>query len=142
MHGVYRNWCLDALEGSFVLNLIILVGATSYVNRTKRNQLAVGYTSVSTAFATFTGILIFHLANVTGIIQCLRKKCTTETTRNELQIEAEVEPVDGTLPDRLINPGDYEPPLHTTNANAEPAEELVNKAQKRLTPVYTYGSIS
>ena len=23
-HGVYKNWCLDALEGSFVLNLIIL----------------------------------------------------------------------------------------------------------------------
>ena len=23
-HGVYKNWCLDALEGSFVLNLIML----------------------------------------------------------------------------------------------------------------------
>ena len=26
--GVYRNWCLDALEGSFALNLIILDAAT------------------------------------------------------------------------------------------------------------------
>ena len=30
--GVCKNWCLDALEGSFALNLIILVGATMYIN--------------------------------------------------------------------------------------------------------------
>ena len=29
--GVYRSWCLDALESSFVLNLIVLVGATFFV---------------------------------------------------------------------------------------------------------------
>ena len=29
--GIYRNWCLDALEGLFALNLIILVGATCYI---------------------------------------------------------------------------------------------------------------
>ena len=57
--GVYRSWCLDALEGSFVLNLIILVGATCYVK--EGNQLAVGYTSVSIAFVTFIGMLAFHI---------------------------------------------------------------------------------
>ena len=56
--GVYKNWCLDALEGSFALNLIILVGATFYVKHTG-NQLAVGTTSISIAFATFTMILAF-----------------------------------------------------------------------------------
>ena len=30
--GVYRNWCLDALECLFALNLITLVGAILYVN--------------------------------------------------------------------------------------------------------------
>ena len=59
--GVYRNWCLDALEGSFALNLIILVGATFYVNHTKGNQLAVGHTSVSIALVTFIGILTYHI---------------------------------------------------------------------------------
>ena len=59
--GVYKNWCLDALEGSFVLNLIILVGATHYVKISEGNQLAVGYTSVSIALATFTSILAFHI---------------------------------------------------------------------------------
>ena len=62
--GVYSTWCLDALEGSFVLNLIILVGATCYVKFVRGNQLAVGYTSVSIAFATFIGILVFQLATV------------------------------------------------------------------------------
>ena len=35
--GVYRNWFLDGLECSFVLNLITLVGATSYVNHSGGN---------------------------------------------------------------------------------------------------------
>ena len=59
--GIYRNWCLNALEGSFALNLIILVGATSYVNHSGGNQLAVGYTSVSIALITFVGILVYHI---------------------------------------------------------------------------------
>ena len=59
--GVYRNWCLDALEGSFALNLIILSAATYHVKLSGGNQLAVGYISVSIAFATFIGILAYHI---------------------------------------------------------------------------------
>ena len=66
--GIYRNWCLDALECSFALNLIILAAATYHVtyhvNHSKQNQLVVGYTSVSIAFATFIGILVFQLADL------------------------------------------------------------------------------
>ena len=141
--GVYRNWYLDALEGSFALNLIILVGATFYVKCTEGTHLAAGYTSVSITFATFIGILIFHLTNVTGITRYLKRKCTAAAVnRNEHQVE--VEPMDDdSLPDRLMNPGEYEPSFHTPNTTAEPAEEeLVNEAQRRLTPVNTYGSIN
>ena len=60
-HGVYRNWCLDALEGSFALNLIILAAATMHINISQGNQLAVGYTSVTIALATFIGILAYHI---------------------------------------------------------------------------------
>lgn len=49
--GVQELMSIDALEGSFALNLIILVGATFYVKHTGGNQLAVGTTSVSIAFA-------------------------------------------------------------------------------------------
>ena len=59
--GVYKNWCLDALEGSFVLNLIILASATYYVNRSEGDQLAVGYTSIFISLVTFIGILTYHI---------------------------------------------------------------------------------
>ena len=59
--GVYRNWCLNALEGSFALNLIILVGATYHVKLSGGNQLAVGYTSVTITLVTFIGILVYHI---------------------------------------------------------------------------------
>ena len=59
--GVYNNWCLDALESSFILNLIILVGAIYHVNHSGGNQLAVGYTSVSIALVTFIAILAYHI---------------------------------------------------------------------------------
>ena len=60
-HGVYKNWCLDALEGSFILNLIILGAATYHVNQSGGSQLAVGYTSVSIALGTFVSILVYHI---------------------------------------------------------------------------------
>ena len=59
--GVYKNWCLDALEGSFMLNLIVLAAATYHVNHSRGDHRAVGYTSVSIALATFIGILVYHI---------------------------------------------------------------------------------
>ena len=140
--GIYKNWCLDALEGSFALNLIILAAATFYVNHSVGNQFAVGYTSVSIALATFIGILAFQLANVTGVTQYCKRKYTTLKLAIRNQAEVEVEPLDNDLlPDRLINPEEYEPPFHTPHATAEPTG--ANEAQRRLiTPVYTYGSIN
>ena len=140
--GVYKNWYLDALEGSFALNLIILVGATSYVKLAGGNQFAVGCTSVSIAFATFIVILVFQLVNVTGITLYLKKKCAAVASRNVHRVQAEVEPTwdNSSLPDRLINPGEYEPLFYTQHryATAEPQEgEMVNNTQKRLYPAYT-----
>ena len=140
--GVYRNWCLDALEGSFALNLIILVGATGYVRIVGGYQLAVAYTSISIAFATFIGILAFQLANVTGVAQYLKSKCTALANRNIRQAEVEVEPPGiGSLPDRLINPGEYQQPFYTPHATAEPTEKVTEEQRRLITPVYTYGSI-
>ena len=56
---VYKHWCLSLLELSFLLNLTILVVATFYA-RSGGNQNAVAFTSVSIAFTTFTGIVIYH----------------------------------------------------------------------------------
>ena len=58
----------------------------------------------------------------------------------------EAESDTGSLPDRLINPEEYEPVLLTTDehSTAEPTEdkEPVDEEPRRLTPVYTYGSIN
>ena len=144
--GVYKNWCLDALEGSFALNLIIVAAATSYVDHSQGYQLAVGYTSVSIALATFVCIFVFQLANVTGITRYLKRKCRALklAIRNRAGAEAEVEPLDNDLlPDRLINPEEYEPPFHTQQGHATAELTGANEAQRRLlTPVYTYGSIN
>ena len=140
--GVYKNWCLNVLEGSFVLNLIILVGATYYIKTSGGSQVSAGYTSISIALATFMGILAFQLANVTGVAQYIKTKFPAIPTTNVHQSEAEA---DSSLPDRLINPREYEPPRHTPHQHSisEPAEaELVDEAQRRLIPVYTYGSIN
>jgi len=151
--GVYKNSYLDALEGSFSLNLIILVGSTMYVNHSGGNQLAVGYMSVTVALVTFISILVIQLADATGITQCLKKKYTdmkryTMANRHSSRAEAAVESESDTdsLPDRVINPNEYEPLSHSEQEHrvTEPTErnEAVDEEPRRLTPVYTYGSIN
>ena len=57
---IYKTWYLNTLELSFIVNLCILALATIYIRSTGGNQNAVTYTSVSIAFATFVGIVIYH----------------------------------------------------------------------------------
>ena len=71
--GVYRNWCLNALEGSFALNLIILAAALYHVKLSGGNQLAVGYTSVTIALVTFIGILVYHIFQQVRTQSCGRR---------------------------------------------------------------------
>ena len=59
--GVYKNWCLDALESLFMLNLIILAASTYHVKVSEGNKLAVGYTSVSITLGTLIVILFYHI---------------------------------------------------------------------------------
>ena len=51
----------------------------------------------------------------------------------------------GSLPDRLINPQEYEPVLPTigerTTADSTESKGPANEDQRKLSPVYTYGSI-
>ena len=137
--GVYTNKYVNILEGSFLLNLIILTAVTYCVNLFRGNYRIVEYTwtiSVSIAFATFIGILAFQLTSVTGITQYLKRKC--KAIRNQ-----EPKSPTGSLPDRLINAEEYELPFHTPQEHADAElteEEKVDGAQGRLTPVYTCDS--
>ena len=75
------------------------------------------------------------------------KRCV-QTTRpnNEAEADVEAESDTDSLPDRLINPVEYEPVLPTTEehttAELTKNKEEVNEEPRRLTPVYTYGSIN
>ena len=57
---IYKTWSLGLLEMSFIINLNILAVATLFVHPGEGNQNAVIFTSVGIAFATFTGIVIYH----------------------------------------------------------------------------------
>jgi len=105
-------------------------------------------------------VLIFYicytLAKRAGIALCLKKHyqtlkayvleagCTRQTeTDTESRFSGD------SLPDRLINPKEYEPVPQTTEKHtaAEPTEstdtnEPVSEEPRRLIPVYTYGSIN
>ena len=71
-------------------------------------------------------------------------QATRPTSEAEADVEAKSDT--GSLPDRLINPDEYEPLLPTTDEHtaAELMEDKqpVNGEPRRLTPVYTYGSIN
>ena len=71
-------------------------------------------------------------------------QATRPTSEAEANMEAESDT--GSLPDRLINPGEYEPVLPTneehTDAELTEDKEQVNEEPRRLTAVYTYGSIN
>ena len=103
-------------------------------------------------------VLIFYicyvLAKQAGIIQCLKRKYETlkacvQATRHASQAVTDIDAVSdtGSLPDRLINPEEYEPVLlsteeHTVAEATENKDPVANKERRMLTPVYTYGSIS
>ena len=57
---VYKTWYLNVLEASFICNLSMLAAGTYYVEISGGNQSALTYTSVSVAFATFCGIVVYH----------------------------------------------------------------------------------
>ena len=93
--GVYKNWCLDALEGSFVLNLTILAGATMYTRflnrlRNQSSQRAVGYTSVSIALITFIAILAYHIFQQVRNTKLWRKVPKLNLKLNKLNIKQAV----------------------------------------------------
>ena len=103
-------------------------------------------------------VLIFYicyvLAEKAGVTQYLMRKyktlksyvlATKLTCEAEKDVEAESDT--GSLPDRLINPADYEPVLcvreeETSVAETTESKDQVSEDPRRLIPAYTYGSIN
>ena len=56
----YKNWLLDNLDVTFLVNLVIFAIATYYVGESGGNQNALAATSLCISFITFLGVLIHH----------------------------------------------------------------------------------
>ena len=98
-------------------------------------------------------VLIFYICYVlvkkVGINKCLKRKyetvkrCVKATKQAETNVEAESDA--GSLPHRQINPGEYEPMILTTEEHTSTDIEnrdQVSEEPRRLTAMYTYGSIN
>ena len=57
--AVYKQWPLDVLESSFILNLGSVSVIVLYTG-VSQSASAVAYTSTGVAFATFVGIILYH----------------------------------------------------------------------------------
>ena len=79
--GIYRNWPLDLLEGSFLLNIAILSAATLYTETVKGDQTIVAIISTIITCAMLVGILIFHVKNRFRNLRC------TRTQLHEVQLQ-------------------------------------------------------
>ena len=96
-------------------------------------------------------VLILYICNTlakkVGLTQCLKKKrklymLPARFTDADVESESDT----GFLLDRLVNPQEYEPVLPTrgelTAAEFTESNEPANEDQRKLSPVYMYGSIN
>ena len=134
----------------FLLEILIL--STSYPGSRLLTHLILGSTLLLLIPHIVLIFYICHkLAKKAGITQCLKRNYTIlkrcmQATINQNLPDLETESDIDFLPDRLINPEEYEPVQPTTgeHAAAKPTEdeEPVNEDPRKMTPVYTYGSFS
>ena len=100
---IYKSWSLGLLETSFNLNLTILAVATLYIRASGGNQNAVTFTSVGIAFATFTGIVIYHSLQQLKGTRLWGRVCPRHDYVRLPQSDVNSEPEDP--PDRVFIPG-------------------------------------
>ena len=102
---IYKTWYLNTLELSFIVNLGILAIATLYTRLTGRNQSAVTVTSISIAFATFIGIVIYHSAQQIKHTPQLWRKLFPQNDIYELVPQTDSDP-EGVHPPSPPDPSD------------------------------------
>ncbi len=102
---VYNNAYLYILEVSFLVNCLFLAAGTIARVLTEENQLALTYTSVGIAFATFIGILVYHT-----LTQIRDTKFWKDTIKPRLQCSQRGQPrgtlveLDGPDEDLIVRP--------------------------------------
>ena len=134
--------------------LVFLVVMYHPSARTFARQLFIAALLISIPHVVLMLHICYDLAKRAGITQNMKKKYHTLKAymlptrcrwQAETHVEDEPESDTSSLPDRLINPEEYEPVLITagkhTAAETTESTEPVNDPRK-LIPVYTYGSFN
>ena len=154
-----RPYKLNSMTNADIVVLVLLELFSLATNNPSKSFLIYFRTMLVSALLLYVPhmALIFYifymLAKKVGIAQYLQVKYETLTACVQMkghtdEAEADMEAMLDTdsLPDRLINPGEYEPVLPTTEehtaAEIEENEDAVHDNPRRLTPVYTYGSFN
>ena len=151
LYAITRPYKLNRMCTFDILSLflleVLLVFQGMPVTKSFPHYLLTAMLLLCVPHAVLLFYICYVLAKKVGITKCLKRKYKTlkicvhitgHTGQTEMDAEAESDT--GSLPDRLINPERYEPMLPTA---AEPPENQkpVTEDPRRLTPVYTYGSI-
>ena len=151
-HAITKPYKLNFMNNVDIL-ILLLVEILSLATSNPALEFFTYYLLISTLLLGIPHIVLtFHVfAKKTGIAQFLKRKykalkrCMQSLTHRD-QTDVEAESDTGSLPDRLINSGEYEPVLPNTENHtaAGPTEikELISEDPGKLTAVYTYGSIN
>ena len=81
--GIYKNWPLDLLEGSFLLNIAILSAATLYTKTVNGDQTIIAFISMLITCAILVGILIFHVSNRIRNLRCIKEQLPLQPVASE-----------------------------------------------------------
>ena len=102
--GIYRKHYFGILEASFFLNLVLLATATNHVQAAGGNQAAVTLISLSVAFTTFAGIVIYHIflqirgtkveERVTSQVKIYSRRLTISKNCSDAELEGKEEKIE------------------------------------------------
>ena len=137
-----------------LMSLVFLVLMCHPSTNTVSRQLLISILLISIPHLVLMCYICYDLAKKAGITQHMKKKYHTLKTytlptrcrkQAKTNVEDEAESDTGSLPDRLINPEEYEPVLttagkHTAAETTESTEPAIDPG--KLIPVYTYGSFN
>ena len=143
-------WMLGLLA---VLSLAFLIEAIYPLTQTSTTSFVTIVLLIGVPHMVLIFYICYVLAKKVGITECLKRRynnmkgcvlairCT-----NAAEADMEADPDIDSLPDRLINPGAYEPLLHTRQnqaiaTNIE-SKQAVNTNPQMLNLVYTYGTMN
>ena len=144
--ATHRN-IIDSLVLALLGLLFLLLASVLYIPHSKENHpLIVAMIFVGTPRAVLLSYISYKLVEKIGIVQFLTNKY-----RNLKQLELfirhaphnpETDVERELFPDRLHNPENYGPDAQEHTTSDPPQSKEATREPRRLTPVYTYGSIN